>query len=372
VQALFVKTTALAAKGVFFPGAPGGGVQTLQMDDRTGTYRTTFSATTTPGSYQFLVSAIGQDDQGNSFTRQEVWTTNVAVQPDPGSTLISITYSVVAGQMHATLRVWPYDRYGNVFLVDPAVSNSIQVLLAGGATASGPLRWNLDASYSQDFVYPLSAQPVISVLIDGREIVPKTTLPVLAKMQFVNEVVGYNKGREGAKGANRHTDPKQALGDPLKKEPNAFVSLGGLGDAAFDIKGQVIHAHEVTVFIALDADLRAYAVDVLPVQAGVGWLEVGRSRGVTSTFSLAPRKHAPPPDLKDWYIEVEGRLAGETFDVKIPLAGRLHAPIDPLTRIGAKGIAAVRIRDLSNRVFGPDGKPSASPGVSVQAIGFPG
>jgi len=369
VQALFVKTTALARKGITFQGAGGSIVHTLQNDKKTGTYRGTFPAVTQPGTYQFLVSATGQDHRGNMFTRQQIWQTVVSPQPDAASSLVSITYQVVANGMQATLQVWPRDRFGNVLLVDPAISRAIQILLRGGAEASGRLRWNLDGSYTQLFTYPLTATPTITVTAGGNNVIGTIKPPDFGKLRFVNQVVRFVKGREGRPGANQHTDPSKALGDPSRKPPTDVVSLGGDGIGEFDIKGEVIHAQEVTVFVVPENRPRAYAVEVLPVQAGTGWLKVGQSRGVTQTFSLLPAPRKPPPD-QDWFIEVEGRIAGETFEVNIPLAGRLHAPPDPLTRIGAKGIAQVRVRDLSNDVLAPDGTASPTPGVSVQGIGF--
>jgi len=369
VQALFVKATALAKKGLAFQD-PGGSVgRSLQLDKKTGTYRTTFPATSQPGTYQFLVSATGTDDHGNIFMRQQMWQTVVSPQPDASSSLISITYQVVANQMQATLQIWPLDRFHNVLLVDPAFSRAIQVLVAGGAEASGPLRWNLNGSYTQVFTYPVTVTPTITIKAGGQNVIGTITPPDFSKLRFVDEVVRFIKGREGRPGANQHVDPSKALHDPSRKSPTDVVSLGGHGLVAFDIKGQVIHAREVTVFVLPEVNPRAYAVEVLPVQAGIGWLEVGQSRGVTQTFGLAPKLRKPPP-LQDPYIEVEGRIADETFDVRIPLANQLHAPPDPLTRIGAKGIAQIRVRDLSNDVLAPDGTASPTPGVSVQGIGF--
>jgi hypothetical protein len=368
VQALFVKVTALAAKNIFFPGTGGGAVQTLRFDNVTGTWRTTFPAITVPGTYQFLVSASGQDDSGNGFTRQQNWQTAVVPLPDAASTLISITYQLVAGHMQATLRFSPADRFGNVLPTDPTVNKAVQVILSGGAVAVGPLRWNLDASYTQIFTYPPTATPGINIIAGGGT-VGTITPPDFNKMQFVNQAIRYTKGREATPGANKDTDPTKALGNPSTKPLTSFVALGGMGSGAFAIQGQVIQAKQVMVFVAIDTSLRAYAVDVLPARAGAGWVEVGRSRGVTQSFNLVPLPRVPP-NTKGWYIDVNGSLADETFDVKIPLGGLLKPVPDPLTRIGSKGIAQVRIRDLSNVVSNPDGTPSASPGVSLLAIGF--
>jgi hypothetical protein len=341
----------------------------MTLQTRTGTYRGSFTATQQPGSYAFLVVATGTDGQGSPFTRHQTWTSVVTPLPDAASTLVSITYQLVGAQMQATLRVWPQDRFGNVILVDPAISQAIQVLLAGGAVASGPLTWNLDASYSQNFTFPVSTTPSVGVTVNGVAVLPPAPLPVFARLTFVNEALQYVEGRQATPTSNAYTDPAKALGDPSQKPLSAMLSLGAGGLASFAVKGPPLRPQSAIVFVAPDTDLRAYAVDVLPAQAGVGWVEIGRSRGVTAAFGLVAN---PPPrlDTKGWEIEVSGRIAGESFDVKIPLTGRLRPPVDPIARLGGKGILSIRIRDLSNEVDNPDGTPSASPGVSLLGIGF--
>jgi len=369
VQALFIKTQALKAKGIVYPGGGGATSQTLTLQARTGTYRGSFAPTQQPGTYAFLVVATGQDSKGNPFVRHQTWTTVATPLADASSTLVSIAYQVVGTQMQATLRVWPQDRFGNVILVDPTVSQAIKVLLAGGAVASGPLTWNLDASYTQIFTFPLTASPTVGIGVNGIAVLPVGGLPVFSKLRFVNEALQYIKGGEAAPGANTHTDPTKALGDPSRKPLTSLLALGAGGMGTFAVSGPPLHATAAVVFIWPDTSLRAYAVDVLPAQAGVGWVEIGRSRGVTQVFPLV-HKPRPPIDTRGWEIEVSGKLAGETFDVTIPLQGKLHPPVDPLGRIGTKGIRAIRIRDLSGRVTNPDGTPSSTPGASVLGIGF--
>jgi hypothetical protein len=369
VQALFVKAQALADKGVSFPGLGAALTRRFDWNARTGTYQARFDGLTAPGAYRFLVSATGQDETGAVFARQQSWSTMVETLPDAASTLVSINYAMVSGHVRATLTVWPRDRFGNVYLVDPAISQAIRILLSGGATVVQPLRWNLDGGFTEIFDFSPGAAPDVSIAIGGVTVVP-TFKPIdPSKLLYVDEVVRFRPGRETAPGANAHADPAKALGDPSRKTSQDFVALGGLGSAEFAVKGARPLAKAVTVFVAPDLTLRPYAVEVLPVRAGAGWVEVGRSEGVTQSFSLVP-KPVRHPDAKDWFIAVEGRIEGETFDITLPLAGRLHGPEDPLRAIGHNGVARVRVRDLSGIVRNPDGKPSASPGVSVSGVGF--
>ena len=370
IQSPYVKTLALAKKGITYPAAPVAATLPLTMNPNTGAYEAQFAATIKPGTYQLLVTAAGQDASGNPFQRQKSEQIVVEVQPSATGTLIDISYQVdSSGQMTAILRFWPRDDYGNVFLVDPTISEAVKVLISGGATLSGGLTDNRDGSYTQRFVYPVTASPVIDIEVGGKPVIPKLPVPDFSKLDFVSHVIAYHEGREATSGANKHTEPKAALDDPSKKPASDVVALGGRGTIDLTTKTQPIHPRSVTVFVALDTSLRPYAVQILPGGAGAQWIEVGRSKGVSQTFSLIPTRIVLP-NPQDWYIEVEGRIAGETFDVKIPLAGKLHPPKDPLQPIVKNGVAAVRIVDVSNIVANPDGTPSASPGVSVAAVGF--
>ena len=301
----FVKARALQAKGITYPGGTTSAGQPLTYVPKAGTYQASFGSTDQPATFQFLVTATGQDSLGNLYQRQQTETIVIRVQPTEASTIVEITYQVVGAQMQATMRFWPKDDFGNVFLVDPTISQAVKVLLQGGASLSGPLKDNYDGSYTQLFTYPVAATPIVTIEILGNAVVPKLLLPNFGGMLFVDQVVSYTKGREAKAGINAHTDATQALGDPSKRPLTSFVSLGGLGSGTFDVKGKTIQAREVTVFVIPDTSLRAYAVDVLPVQAGVGWVEVGRSVGVTQTFSLVPGSGGCRPNPRGSYIEVE-------------------------------------------------------------------
>ena len=374
VQAQFVKTLALAAKGIRFPGTGSSLVKTLEQDHKSGAYTTTFGSTTLPGSYQFLVTATGQDELGNSFQRQKIEQVVIAPLPDQASSIVSVTYQLVGTAIQATLRFWPRDRFGNVYLVDPTLNQTIQVLLQGGATAAGPLQGKLDGSYVQIFTYPVGTNPTVSITVGGIEIAPPFTPPDLSKLLYVNEVVDFVQGAEWKKGTNTHKDPSKALGDPSRKPPTDFVSLGGRGALTCDVKGRsTLHPRSVTVFVASDTSPRAYAVDVLSAQHCGSWIEIGRSSGVTQTFGLVPQVGGGcgSPSPKGSYVEVEGNVGGETFDVKVSLDGKLKATApDPLQIVAQFGIAQVRVRDLSDVVTNPDRTPSVTPGVSISGIGF--
>jgi hypothetical protein len=348
VQAVFVKAFALQRKNSTFRPAGSATLRTLEQNPRTGAYQATFTGLTLPGTYRFLVMATGFDDKGNLFQRQKTETIVVQVLPDEASTIIDLSYQVVSGQIQATLQFWPRDAFGNVYLTDPAVTNIVHVLLKGGATATGPLTGNLDGSYTQIFMYPIAATPIISIVIGGNQIVPSLIPPELSKLLFVDQVISYKKGP----GTDTHTQPDQALGDPSQRPPTAYVWTD---QATYAIKDKVVHARAVTVFVGVDIGLHPYAVDLL---SDASWVEIGRSAGASQTFSLLPRPKCTCADPKGSYITLAGKMFGDTFDVKVPLDTQLHEPPDPILKLGKKGIRQVRIRDLSHR------------GIKHRGIGF--
>jgi len=372
VQALMIKTLALKQKGIVFPGFDAGGTQLLQPDP-SGIYAARYSATKVPGNYQFYVTAIGTDPSGNILRREHLQQVRVGVLADPVWSLVDLSFSQIGGQVQATLRFWPRDRYGNVVLVDPAVNSTIRVI-ANGATVVGKLQGKGDGSYVQALTYPTGTQPTIGITVGGHNVVTGLGLPNLSTMRFVDEVVSFKPGSQFASGANHHVDPSKALGNVSLKPLTDFVSLGGHGVATFDIKGSLITGKRVTVYVAPDTDLRSYSVEVLPVWPTASWIEIGRSAGVTQTFSLVPRKLPPggARDDDDAFLEIKGSILDTHFDIDIDLdlPGKLGRVGDWLHRLGHKGLKAIRVVDLSGRTINRDGTPSNTPGVSVLGIGF--
>jgi hypothetical protein len=158
------------------------------------------------------------------------------------------------------------------------------------------------------------------------------TLPPVDKLIWVNDVFAFTPGAEAAKGANLHANPADALGDVQSKAAGVFVSLGGHGSLAVDVKGQVIQAqgsNDIAVFVQPDTDLRSYVVAALPANAkdsdSDDWVTLGTSPGTTSFFSLA--------------------------------SAHITAA------------RAIRITDTSGRTRGKDFKPLSTPGVSIRGVG---
>jgi hypothetical protein len=155
-------------------------------------------------------------------------------------------------------------------------------------------------------------------------------LEPVGDLHFVDKVYRFTVGAEAAPGANQHTNPDACLGDFTKKATPGFVSLGAGGSLVVGFSGHYAvddgRGNGITVFIDPDQPLRAYSVDAHHGDDDDGWFEIGQSPGVTQTFSL--RRHNRLPTAR-----------------------------------------AVRIRDRSGQIRNPDGTPSASPGVSVMAVG---
>ena len=86
------------------------------------------------------------------------------------------------------------------------------------------------------------------------------------------------------------------------------------------------HGHGITVFVQPDQPLRPYSVEAHHGDKDDTWFEIGQSAGITQTFSLRHHHHLPTA-------------------------------------------RAIRIRDRSGQLLNSDATPSASPGVSILAVG---
>jgi hypothetical protein len=321
VTAVGIKSFAIGLKGVAFNDFKR--TLNIPMTDpgKSGVYSASIDETSVPEGYEFYVTAVGLLPTGEAFRRERRASKNVDVIPVREFTLVDVVYAT--GQ--ATVRIIPKDKLGNFMpLFDPQFNPRIGITATGGAELRGGLTFNGDGSYSGTLVYPPTANPVIQVSVDGNVLVPSFPLQPVAEMIWVDQVVAFKLGSEAKPGANTHKDPGAALGDPLTKDPNLFVSLGGGGSLTVEIKGQVIlntGGSEITVFVEPDSSLRAYKVEA--GYAGNQWVTLGTSSGITESFSF----------------------------------GKLSAA------------RAIRISDLSVQIRDVDLNPLATPGVSVRAVG---
>ncbi len=217
-----------------------------------------------------------------------------------------------------------------MILIDPRIDPSVGFTAVGGSF-SGPIVDNHDGSYTRTLLYPPGTNPTVGITVGGVALGPPLTLAPLNSLKFVDVVYGFAAGREAAPGANQHTDPRACLGDPTARPTPAFVSLGGGGSLVVGIRRHYVlpsrTGEDIFVFVQPDQELRPYAVEVMQgddFDHG-RWERLGTSTGVTKAFSL--------------------RAA--------------HLP----------AASAIRIVDLSHRVTNADGTPSATPGMSILAVG---
>jgi hypothetical protein len=330
IDSLGIKHFALQQKGITFAPVVRTATGNLTDADGTGTYTVTSSNTSVPGTYGFLVRAVGTLPDGSLFRREQSVTIEVIVRADPASTITQIEYLPgTGGNLQATVTVWPQDRFGNAILIDPKFDPSILFSTSTGGL-TGAIADNHDGSYSQLVTYPAATPPIIGVTVGGVPVVPGIPLEPVADLHFVDKVYSFKAGAAATPGANQHADPTACLGDFTKKATPGFVSLGAGGSLIVGFSGHYArddeHGHGITVFVHPDQPLRRYNVEGHYGDDDDGWFEIGQSPGVTQSFSL--RRHGRPPTAR-----------------------------------------AIRIRDLSGQVRNPDGTPSASPGVSILAVG---
>jgi hypothetical protein len=329
IDSLGIKKFALAKKGQQFMPVVNSSTVPLVDAKGTGDYRGTTSSTSVPGTYQFLVTAVGALPDGTMFRREQNVTIELGVRADHASTLFHVDYVQAGpGQTRAILTVLPLDKFKNSILIDPKFDPSILFTTSSGHF-DGPITDNHDGSYSRSITYPSEQVPTVGVSVGGVEVVHKAPLAKVGALHFVNKVFSFQVGGEAVKGANKHTDPTACLGDFTKKAQPAFVSLGAGGSLVVGVSGHYVAAgqddQDITVFVQPDANPRPYSVEAAHGDYEK-WFEIGRSPGTTQSFSLRQHGHLPTAQ-------------------------------------------AIRIRDLSKRMRNPDGTPSASPGVSIVGVG---
>src|SRR5581483_6303781 len=125
---IFIKAVAAERKGFTF--TPYSNKVSLPMTDPDydGTYTATFSQTSVPDGYELYVTAVGTTAEGVVFRREQSLPLILGVRPDPFYTLIDLFYEPISLRpdiLTAAVQVTPLDRFGNVVLVDPAASQSI-------------------------------------------------------------------------------------------------------------------------------------------------------------------------------------------------------------------------------------------------------
>jgi hypothetical protein len=327
-----IKLLGLAKKGLTFD--PLSSTEVINMVDagNTGAYVASTSNTSVPGTYSFLITAVGTLADGTFFRRERALDIQVSVQPDPQFTVFHVDYSVIVQReqklTQAVMTVSPQDRFGNVIFIDPRVDPSIEFTTTAG-TFPGAIVDNHDGTYSRTLVYAPTDHPVVGVIVGGTVAVPPTPVVTLTALHYIDKVFQFRQGREAAPGANKHTDPHACLGDFTTRPTPQFVSLGGGGSIVVGFKDHAMVGSgggDVTIFIAADEEPRPYLVEATEDDDRDDWHEIGRSAGVTQSFGLLHHSRV-----------IKAR--------------------------------ALRITDLSGRIRNNDGSPSASPGVSVVAVG---
>jgi hypothetical protein len=327
---IYVKAFAAERKGIIFHNFKNTVTIPLTDPDNDGVYTGSFSQSTTPGSYVLYVTAVGTTEDGVVFRREGSLNVTVEARPHPSYTLVDIQYGTLnpaTGLMSATVHVRPLDAFGNVVLLDPAAPGGI-VLNATGARVD-PLTTLFDGTYTTTLSYPPGKRPSISLAVGGETVISSRPIAAVDRLQYVDRVLDFKLGLEGEPGANRHTDSKAVLGDIGPKPSGEFVSLGAYGSLTVAVDGQEIVAQgddDITVFVHPDSDPRSYLVEASPADGSGTWVEIGKSAGITQSFSL-------------------GKAS-----------------------LGA--VSAVRLTDTSGRTRGPDMKSIESPGVSFRGVGF--
>jgi hypothetical protein len=163
------------------------------------------------------------------------------------------------------------------------------------------------------------------------------------KLVYVDRVVTFEKGSEGAPGANKFADSNKALGSVVGKQAGDFVSLGGFGSITVRSEKMFIHdepGDDFTVFVKHDGNPEPYVVEVQPVKRFLFWLipsdkfvQVGESNGETASFDLAKAGIERAYGIR--IIDKSGRLRDKQDNVisapgvDVVAVGLRHSELDP-------------------------------------------
>ena len=291
-NAIGIKALALSLKKLTFDPAYSKRVLTMTDPNNDGIYEATFGTTTVPGTYKFTITAVGETADGVAFRREERLTVIVGVRAHPDFTIFDVRYRALEdGELFAAdVRAIPRDRFGNVVLVDPELEDTVRLTVQGGEL-TGQLVGNLDGSYAQTVRFTPGTTPRIGLVVGGTLVVKPVPLAPIGQLTFVDRVIAFELGGEAQPGANRHTDPRAALGD-VTGQKDDFVALGAQGVLTVGIEGKQALAQDgdsrddITVFVG-PGSLRSYRVEVLTGMWSDKWVTVGESKGITQSFSLA-------------------------------------------------------------------------------------
>src|SRR5262249_40372465 len=152
-----------------------------------------------------------------------------------------------------------------------------------GATL-GQLGTSFDGTYTTTMTYSAGAQPTLSLVVRGVPIFQNQPVAPIDQLHYVDQVLDFDLGLEGAPGANQHKDPDAALGDITNKPENVFTSLGGYGSLAVGFHNQLVLAQgddDITVFVHPDDDLRSYRLEARQAATTGNWVPLGHSVGST-------------------------------------------------------------------------------------------
>jgi hypothetical protein len=279
---ILVKSLGAQLAGLAFEGGTRSVKQTMVDRDGVGVYTATFTATSTPELYTFYVTATGVTEEGVAFRREASLETHVLVQPDPRFTLIDVNH---LGAGHAEIIVLPRDQFLNAFLANTDTAGGFG-LVVRDANLAGPLVSNLDGTYTQPLTFDPGKAPAIGVQFGGKDVVEPERIAPVADLRYADRVVEFSPGPVQL--ANRHADPKAALGSIVDKPADRFVSLGAGGGLTVAARKFLIlphHDSDVTVFVHRDTELRSYRVEAYSIKHKQ-WVSLGESIGITRSFAL--------------------------------------------------------------------------------------
>ncbi|WP_428269709.1 hypothetical protein [Haliangium sp.] len=345
--------------------------------DGDGVYRASLLDTAVPGRYELGIAAILHVD-GGCIRREHRRTIKVTPRPDPERTELIFKTALEKDVAVTTISVTPTDRFGNLFLVDPAVDDFVSITSDDReARFRGPVTTDFDGTYRREVEHDPERPPPIDVKVGTVLLFDDARIPVKQKLLWMTRVVSFTEGKEAKPGINKHDQAKAALCDATAKPADEFLALGAGGSVTLAAAARMFRCKHLEVFVHEDRPLRPYRVDVLVgrPRGRPRWVTVGKSRGITQRFRLPLVKPVPPKPIPPVPPVIVRPGPVITTGPVIRVGPRLGANQPGATAarpiaMQAWGIHAVRVVDLSMRIEEADGSACATPGVSIRGVGY--
>ncbi len=281
-----------------------------------GVYTVTIENTNVAGTYDFHFHAEGLTPAGHNFSREARRQRDVSSWWYLPNIVLAYKFDFlpIDGRIRkvAVVEFYGEDPFGNVSISEKVIEG-LKIEVANGKLWGEPIN-NGNGSFSQMIMLENPEKtPKINVNYRNQKVFKNYELEVPSGLTFVDKVIQYKPGKEGKKGFNKYSDPKNATGQPdLSSGSGKFVSLGGGGSITLAVKDKTIYngsgpdliVYEVAKSANISEIAESYSVEV---QTKNGYVNLGTVKGGIGQFDLADKGITEASAVR--ILDVDGKIA---------------------------------------------------------------